>query len=146
MPLIPTKIYYQTIRWETNTSKSGETYGEKLNEYPLRIWVVDHPLPHDFLDNDLCTNEKITEVMSNSNHPWGKMHHHTSFLPKLDKLNESPKILDASNFDDWCQSPIMLHDVFSKGNLENISKIVAIKIIMKSGVVENIMIGADCTP
>jgi hypothetical protein len=46
----------------------------------------------------------------------------------------------------WSQSPIMNHDVLSKGNLENISKTIPIDISQKPSVMEHILIGVDYSP
>lgn len=42
----------------------------------------------------------------------------------------------------WYKSPIMIHDVYSKGNLANIVKTILIDILENRGVVEKILIGA----
>lgn len=39
----------------------------------------------------------------------------------------------------------MTHDLFSKGNLANISKIIPIDISVKPGVMEHILIDGDCS-
>jgi hypothetical protein len=42
--------------------------------------------------------------------------------------------------------PESTHDVFSEGNLSNISPTIPIDISIKPGVVENVHIGASCSP
>ena len=43
------------------------------------------------------------------------------------------------------QLPYILSDIFSEGNLSNISTTISIDISVKHGVVEYIQIGADCS-
>jgi hypothetical protein len=44
------------------------------------------------------------------------------------------------------QSPILTQDTLSEGNMSNISTTITIDISIKEGVVENINLGANCTP
>jgi hypothetical protein len=44
------------------------------------------------------------------------------------------------------QSPILTQDTISEGNLGNISSTVVIDISIKEGIVENINLGANCSP
>jgi hypothetical protein len=47
---------------------------------------------------------------------------------------------------DWFNNPIPAPDAFEEGNLANISPTIKIDISVKPGVVEEIIIGAACTP
>jgi hypothetical protein len=47
---------------------------------------------------------------------------------------------------DWFNSPIPAPDAFEEGNLANISPTIKINISIKDGIVEEIIIGAACTP
>jgi hypothetical protein len=47
---------------------------------------------------------------------------------------------------DWFNNPIPALDAFEEGNLANISPTIKIDISVKSGIVEEIIIGAACTP
>ena len=51
-----------------------------------------------------------------------------------------------SGHTDWFNNPIPTPDYFEEGNMTNISPTIKIDISMKSGVVEEIIIGAACTP
>jgi hypothetical protein len=68
----------------------------------------------------LFFDEAIMEVMASLDKPWEDLHHHTSFFLDLEMLEDEITNLVATNNVQWYQSPIMIHDVFSKGNLENI--------------------------
>jgi hypothetical protein len=74
--------------------------------------------------------------------PWDDNHHRSSFLPPREEIHSiSPP--DVTNSP---QSLILTQDTISEGNLGNISTMVIIDISIKEGVVENINIGANCTP
>jgi hypothetical protein len=47
---------------------------------------------------------------------------------------------------DWFNNPIPAPDAFEEGNLANISPTIKINISIKDGIVEEIIIGAACTP
>ena len=47
---------------------------------------------------------------------------------------------------DWFYSPVTTHNVFAEGNMSNISKTIPINISKIPGKIENILIGADCSP
>jgi hypothetical protein len=47
---------------------------------------------------------------------------------------------------DWFNNPIPAPDAFEEGNLANISPTIKIDISIKHGIVEEIIIGAACTP
>jgi hypothetical protein len=47
---------------------------------------------------------------------------------------------------DFPQSPILTQDTLSEGNLGNISSTIVIDISIKEGVMENINLGANCSP
>jgi hypothetical protein len=68
----------------------------------------------------LPSDEAIMEVMASPDIPWEDLHHRASFLPDLEWLEDDIKNIVATDNVQWYQSPIMIHDVFSEGNLENI--------------------------
>jgi hypothetical protein len=47
---------------------------------------------------------------------------------------------------DWFNNPIPAPDAFEEGNMANISPTIKIDISIKHGIVEEITIGAACTP
>ena len=47
---------------------------------------------------------------------------------------------------DWYKCPFSAQSVFIEGNLSNISKTIPINISSNPDIIENVMIGADCSP
>jgi hypothetical protein len=77
--------------------------------------------------------------------PWDDNHHRSYFLPPLEEVQDIRSVFppDVTNAP---QSPILTQDTFSEGNMGNISTTITIDISVKEGVVENINLGANCTP
>jgi hypothetical protein len=87
------------------------------------------------------------EMLSIDEVPWDDNHHRSSFLPPLEEIQEDihsipppPDVVDSP------QSPILTQDTISEGNLGNISSTIAIDISIKEGIVENVHLGANCSP
>jgi hypothetical protein len=49
--------------------------------------------------------------MDSPDMPWEDLHHHASFLPNLEWLEEEITNHVATDNFQWFQSPIMMHDV-----------------------------------
>jgi hypothetical protein len=47
---------------------------------------------------------------------------------------------------DQSVNPLEKHDVYAEGNMANISETILINISKTPGIVENVFIGADCSP
>jgi hypothetical protein len=99
-------------------------------------------------------DEEILEELHSPDFPWDALHHRALFLPQeaLMPPNQNPvyavetKDFIPSGTIDWFKNPIPAPDAFEEGNMANISPTIKIDISIKSGVVEEIIIGAACTP
>jgi hypothetical protein len=99
-------------------------------------------------------DEEILEELHSPDSPWDALHHHALFLPQeaLMPPNQNPvyavetKDFIPSGPIDWFKNPIPAPDAFEEGNMANISPTIKIDISIKNGVVEEIIIGAACTP
>jgi hypothetical protein len=85
------------------------------------------------------------EMLSIDDFPWDDNHHRSSFLPPLEEIQDIRSIFPP-DVTEAPQSPILTQDALSEGNMGNISTTVTIDISIKEGVVENINLGANCTP
>ena len=86
------------------------------------------------------------EVMNISELPWEDMHHRSSFLSKPDSLEVKHENFYLDDDMERYQCPIQTHNVLSEGNLEKNSKTIPINISIKPGIIQNINIGANCSP
>lgn len=78
--------------------------------------------------------------------PWNDLHHRSSFLPSI---SDMPLCLEA--FVSHClmyplKTPVLVHEVLSKGNMGNITPTMPLDISIKPGIVENIHIGVSYSP
>jgi hypothetical protein len=99
-------------------------------------------------------DEEILEELQCPDSPWDALHHRALFLPQETPMPPSHNSIFAvetkdfipSGMIDWFNNPIPAPDAFEEGNLANISPTIKIDISIKPGVVEEIIIGAACTP
>jgi hypothetical protein len=77
--------------------------------------------------------------MNFSERPWEDMHHLAYFIHELSSMEVGEKrIIMHVDFDRY-GSPISTHDVYAKGNMENILKTIPINISSKYHVVDNVL-------
>jgi hypothetical protein len=124
MPLSRVESTYEAIQ---STTPSSPSLGE-LSPDPFRVIFP--------------TDEMIMSVMEDS--PWDDGHH--CFILFLEKhtLENYQQISTPSTVVIISTVPESAHDVFSKGNLRNISPTIPLDIFIKPGIVENVHIGASC--
>jgi hypothetical protein len=99
-------------------------------------------------------DEEILEELNHPDSPWDALHHHALFSPQEASMppNQNPiyavetKDFIPSGPIDWFKNPIPAPDAFEEGNMANISPTIKIDISIKNGIVEEITIGAACTP
>jgi hypothetical protein len=99
-------------------------------------------------------DEEILEELQYPDSPWDALHHRALFLPQEAPRPPSHNPIFAietkdfipSGMVDWFNNPIPAPDAFEEGNMANISPTIKIDISIKPGVVEEIIIGAACTP
>ena len=81
--------------------------------------------------------------MSSDEVPWDDIHHRSSFLPELYKLENDFSSIFTINYVKEPQKPtLIIHSDFET-NLGNISTTVPIDISVKPGIIENVHIGAS---
>jgi hypothetical protein len=111
--------------------------------------------PHDPLySRRFHCDEEILEELQCPDSPWDALHHRALFLPQEALMPPSHNPIYAvetkdfipSGPIDWFNNPIPAPDAFEEGNLANISPTIKIDISIKPGIVEEIIIGAACTP
>lgn len=116
-----------------------------LDIYSQSPWLGQADSP-DPLKENFPSDESIIETMSLEELPWGNGHHRSSFIPSLGAMIYCLERYASQVPTPPLQTPILMHEVFSKGNLSNITQTIPINISVKSGVVENIHVGVTCSP
>jgi hypothetical protein len=84
--------------------------------------------------------------MNGSERPWNDMHHRSYFLPSLERIEQDDFRSTLSDIVGHAIDPLDTHNIYAEGNMESISPIVSIDISRTPGKIENVNIGADCSP
>ena len=85
------------------------------------------------------------EIMSTNESVWEDHHHRSSFLPNTSLANNDFVLLLGTDIVDIPQTPVLLQDFESEGNLCNITKTTPIDILVKPGTIEHVHIGKNCS-
>jgi hypothetical protein len=124
--LSPIESDYQAIQSATLFTDSLD----KLSPDPFRVVFP--------------TDEMIMSVMEDT--PWDDGHHRSILFLEQQTLENYQWILTPSTVVVVTTIPGSIRDVFAEGNLSNISPTIPIDISIKPGIVENVHIGASCSP
>jgi hypothetical protein len=125
IPLSSVESTYQAIQ---STTPSTPSLGE-LSLDPFRVIFP--------------TDEMIMSVMEEI--PWDDGHHHSILFLEQHTIENYQRISTPSTIVVISTVPESAHDVFSEGNLSNISPTIPLDISVKLGIVENVHIGASCS-
>jgi hypothetical protein len=126
MPLSLVESTYQAIQ---STTPSTPSLGD-LSPDPFRVIF-----PMD---------EMIMYVMEDT--PWNDGHHFSILFLEQHTIESYQRILTLSTVVIISTIPESTHDMFSEGNLSNISPTIPLDISIKPGIVENVHIRASCSP
>jgi hypothetical protein len=126
IPLSPVESAYQTIQSATpDTPSLGD-----LSPDPFHVIFP--------------TDEMIMSVMEDT--PWDDGHHRSILFLEQHTIERYQWISTPSTVVVISTTLDSTHDVFSEGNLSNISPTIPLDISIKPGIVENVHIGASCSP
>jgi hypothetical protein len=141
-----TEVVYQVV---LNTTADPDPVSSQMDEedHVLEpVWATQSSCSHDFLDDTLPSDEAILEAMNGPDRPWDDMHHHSYFLPELVRIEQDDFRSTLSEMVGHVVVPLDTHGVYAEGNMANISPTVTIDISRIPGKIENVYIGADCSP
>jgi hypothetical protein len=143
MPLSPAEAAYIAI--QSASPSSNNSHSLAPDTYLVPSWLDSLSSVVDYISHIFPSDESIMEILSIDNLPWNDNHHRSSFLPPLEEIQDIRYVFPPDVIEDP-QSPILMTDTLSEGNMGNISTTVMIDISIKEGVMENINLGANCTP
>jgi hypothetical protein len=110
------------------------------------IWAQDSLVNTDSLDLVLPSDEAIIEAMTGPDKPWEDLHHRSYFLPELHRI-EAGEFTITMTGDQPCPINLLAtQDIYAEGNMATIAETIPINISRTPGVVENVFVGADCSP
>jgi hypothetical protein len=126
MPLSPVESAYQAIQSANPLTSSCE----ELSPEPFRVFFP--------------TDDMIMSVLTDK--PWDNGHHRSILLLEQQTLENYQQISTLSTVVVITTFLGSTRDVFVEGNLSNISPTIPIDILVKPGIIENVHIGASCSP
>ena len=85
------------------------------------------------------------EIMNTDESIWEDHHHRSMFLPNTSSVNHDFASLFPTDIFNIPQSPILLQDIDSKGNLCNITQTNPIDISAKPNTIEHVHVGKNCS-
>jgi hypothetical protein len=144
MPLSTTEAEYSLV--QQAFLDTDPTPAQELDPIPEPIWAQGYLTGTDSLDLVLPSDESIIEAMTSPNKPWDDLHHISYFLPELRKIEAGEFTLTMTGDRSCPINPLSTHEVYAEGNMATIAETIPINISRTLGVVENVFIGADCSP
>ena len=112
----------------------------------LPAWEVSSSHSQNCLDGIFPSDEAILEAMSGLEQPWGELHHKYYFLPKLDYIECDEFKAIFSEKIGRPVVPLGSPSKYAEGNMANLSPTIPINISCIPCKIENVYIGADCSP
>ena len=89
--------------------------------YHLPYWLEPSLPVLDYLSENFPSDECIMEIMSMDESIWEDHHHRSMFLPNTSSVSHDYASLFPTDIANVPQSPILLQDTDSEGNLCNIT-------------------------
>ena len=83
------------------------------------------------------------EIMSESEPIWEDHHHRSSFLPNATALGFDLESLISTDIATHLQTPVLLQNSESEGNLCNITKTIPMDISVRLGTIEHVHVGKN---
>ena len=114
-----------------------------LDPYHLPYWLEPLLPTLDYLSQTLPLDESIMEIMNTSTYVWENHHHRSSFLPNTSLADNDFVSLLGTDIVDIPQTPVLLQNFDSEGNLCNITKTTPIDIQIKPGTIEHVHVGQN---
>jgi hypothetical protein len=144
MPLSPAEAAYVAIQSASPSLDNPHLLAP--DAYSMSSWLDSLSSAIDYISHIFPSDESIMEMLSIDDVPWDDNHHRSSFLPPLEEIHKDIHSVFPPDVTNSPQSPILTQDTLSEGNMGNISTTIVIDISIKEGIVENINLGANCTP
>jgi hypothetical protein len=94
----------------------------------------------------LPSDEAIIEAMTGPDKPWEYLHHRSYFLPMLRRI-EAGEFTITMTGDQPCPINLLAtQEIYSEGNMVTITATIPINISRNPDVMENVFVGAECSP
>jgi hypothetical protein len=144
MPLSAAEVAYSLVQQaSTNTDP---TPAQELDPLLEPIFDQGSLANTDSLDLVFPSDEAVIEAMTSPEKPWDDLHHRSYFLPELSRIEAGEFTLTMTGDRSCPINPLATHEVYAEGNMATIAETIPINISRTPGVMENVFVGADCSP
>ena len=113
--------------------------------YHLPYWIEPSLPTLDYLSQNFPSDESIMEIMSESKPIWEDHDHRSYFLPNSTSVGFDLESLISTDIVTHPQTPVLLQNIESLGNLCNITKTTPIDISVKLVTIEHVHVGKKCS-
>jgi hypothetical protein len=143
MPLSMEKVAYSIVQ-QTSTDPDL-TPAQELDTISEITWARGSLVNTDSLDLVFLLDKAIIEAMTSLDKPWDDLHHISYFLPELTRIEAREFTLTMTGYRSFPINPLSMHAVYAKGNMVAITKMIPIGISRTPDIVENVLVGVDCS-
>jgi hypothetical protein len=143
-PLSATEVAYSLVQQPSATPDT--TLTQELDPPLEPIWAQGSLATTDSLDLVLPSDEAIIKVMTGLDKPWEDLHHRSYFLPELHRIKAGEFTITMTGDQSCPVNLLATQDIYAEGNMVTITATIPINISRNPGIVENIFVGADCSP
>jgi hypothetical protein len=144
MPLSTTEVEYSLV--QQASSNPDPTPAQEFDPLLEPIWAQGSLANTDSLELVLPFDEAVIEAMTSLDKPWDDIHHRSYFLPELSIIKVGEFTLTMTRDRSCPINPLATCVVYSEGNMESIIETVPINLSRTPSVIENVFIGAYCSP
>ena len=138
--LSPHEAVYDAIQ-SISDFLTGDLHLVASNPYHLPYWLEPSLFIIDYLLHTFPSNKCIIEIMSTNELVWEDHHHRSSFLPNTSSVDHDFASPFTTDIVKTPQTPILLQNIDSEGNLCNITQTNPIDISTKLGTLEHVHVG-----
>jgi hypothetical protein len=144
MPLSAVEVAYSIV--QQSFVDPDLTPTQELNLILDPTWAQVSLPDTDSLDLVLPSDEAVIEAMTSLEKPCDDLHHRSYFLPKL-RIIEVGEFTLTMTGDGSCPiNPLATHAIYVEGNMATITETIPIDISRTPSIINNILVGADCSP
>ena len=138
--LTPHEAIYDTIQTFFD-DHTDDLHLVPSDSYHLSYWLEPSLPTLDYLSETFPSDESIIEIMNMDEPIWEDHHHRSMFLPNTSSVSHDFTSLFPDDIVNVPQSPILLQDTDSEGNLCNITQMNPIDISTKPDTIEHVHVG-----
>jgi hypothetical protein len=144
MPLSIAEVAYSLV--QQASANLDPTPAQEFDQLLEPIWAQGSLANTNSLYLVFPSNEAVIEAMTSPDKPWDDLHHRSYFLPELSRIEAKEFTLTMTGDRSCPINPLATHEVYVEGNMETIAKTISINISRTPDVMENVFVGADCSP